>query len=547
MFGGRLVRLLSNEVRAELLVAGRSLQKAASFCGTISGLARLTPVVFDRDGNVEAEMAKLGPDLVVDATGPWQSYGARPYRLAIAAIRNHAHYIDIADGREFVGGIAALDRDARRRNVAVISGASTCPALTGAVVRHLAAGFNRIHAISGGIAPSPCVPMGRSVIEAIAGYAGKPIEVWKDNQPAIEHALVSARDYTIAPPGKMPLPRMRFLLVDVPDLDVLKDQPIPVESVWFGVATRPGIYQKALQLTARCVGHGIFRSLSWLAPIMRFVTNRLSPGEHRGGMFVHVVGENDAGRIEDRSWHLVAEGDSGPNVPLLATVAVVRRMLDGDLPEPGARPAVGEFQIGHFEPLFDELGIVTGKRAPVAQSDAPLFRKLLGDAWKSIPAAVRHGHDVSGQLVLTGSGRVVRGRSLLARAIARLFRFPDSAENVPIRVSMQASRGVETWHRDFDGHRFCSTLRAGFGRLDGLVVERFGPVAIAMALQVDGRKLRYTPCHWSLLGVPLPKSLLPRGEMYECVDDGRFRFHVDVRMPVAGRLVTYKGTLQPGH
>jgi hypothetical protein len=45
----------------------------------------------------------------------------------------------------------------------------------------------------------------------------------------------------------------------------------------------------------------------------------------------------------------------------------------------------------------------------------------------------------------------------------------------------------------------------------------------------------------------MPKSLLPRGDMYECADDGHFRFHVDVRLPVAGHLVTYEGTLLPEH
>ena len=544
-FGSRLVRLLSNDPRIDILVAGRSPAKAADFCHSVRGPARLTPVYFDRDGDVDALLARSGPDIVVDASGPWQAYGTRPYRIPRAALSQGVHYMDIADGRAFVQGIAELDEEARQRRVVVLSGASTCPALTGAVYRRLTMGLVRAHSIAGGIAPSPFAPMGRSVLEAIAGYAGKPLAVWRDEQPATEPALVSARDFTIAPPGVLPLPRMRFLLVDVPDLDLLRDSWVPVGTAWFGVSTRPAMFLRLLRLTARGVSVGIFRSLTWLVSVMQFVTNRLNRGEDRGGMYVRVVGENAQGRVEDRSWHLVADGDAGPHVPVLAPVIVIRRMLDGRLPAAGARPASAEFGLDDFEPLFDELGIETGRRVVVPQVGVPLFRRVLGEAWDRIPGPVRDGHSVSGELVLAGSGQVVRGHSRLSRAIASVFGFPPDAANVPVVVRMREARGVEAWQRDFGGHRFSSSLRAGKGRLDGLVVERFGPVSIAMALTVDGAMLRYTPRHWTFLGVPLPKALLPRGDMHESAAAGRFRFHVEVRLPVVGHLVTYEGTLSP--
>ena len=545
MFGSRLVKLLSNESRVELLVAGRSRAKAERLCQTVSGDATLIPTRFDRDKDVHARISELNPDVVIDVSGPWQSYGARPYRLAESAISNRAHYLDIADGRSFVQGISALNDVATRNGVSVLSGASTCSALTGAVCRHLAVGLARIHSIAGGIAPSPYVPMGRSVIEAIAGYSGKLLPVWREGRSQSARALVDAKHFTIAPPGSSPLPNTQFLLVDVPDLDTLRNLPLPVDTVWFGVATRPAIFQRLHRLIARFVGLGMIRSMRWLVRPMQLVKNHLSWGEHRGGLFVRVVGESESGRIADRAWHLVAEGDSGPNVPLLASVIVVRRMLRGHFPTAGARSAVNEFELADFQALFAEQAIHCGERSRDAGVNTTLFRETLGDTWARLPPTVRAAHYLSDHLGLVGTGHVTGGSSLLARLVRKAFGFPSTTGVVPVRVDMHQDDGVETWRRDFGGQRFSSTLRAGRGRNDGLICEKFGAVTIALALVVDDGKLRFVPRKASIVGVPLPKFLLPGGDMYESAEDGQFRFYVEVNLPLAGHVVTYEGSLQP--
>ena len=80
-FGGRLARLLVGEPALTLLIAGRSRDKAAAFCAGLRGAAECQPLAFDRDGDVDAQIARLAPDLIVDASGPFQSYGDDPYRV----------------------------------------------------------------------------------------------------------------------------------------------------------------------------------------------------------------------------------------------------------------------------------------------------------------------------------------------------------------------------------------------------------------------------------------------------------------------------------
>src|SRR4051794_3492280 len=120
-FGGRLVLLLAGQAELTLIVAGRSLAKARGYCARLKTAAQIVPAVFDRSGDVDQLLRAINPDIVVDATGPFQDYGSDPYRVVRAAIGLGIHYIDLADGAGFVNGIAAFDVAARDRGVFVLS------------------------------------------------------------------------------------------------------------------------------------------------------------------------------------------------------------------------------------------------------------------------------------------------------------------------------------------------------------------------------------------------------------------------------------------
>ena len=50
-----------------------------------------------------------------------------------------------------------------------------------------------------------------------------------------------------------------------------------------------------------------------------------------------------------------------------------------------------------------------------------------------------------------------------------------------------------------------------------------------------------------MLGVPIPRVLLPRSDTRESVDDlGRATFDVGLSLPVVGAVVRYRGWLVPG-
>jgi hypothetical protein len=545
-FGGRLARLLVGEAALTLLIAGRSRDKAAAFCAGLRGAAECQPLAFDRDAEVESQVARIAPDLIVDASGPFQSYGDDPYRVVKAALALGIHYIDLADGAAFVQGIGRFDAAARARGIFVLAGVSSLPVLTAAAVRRLAHGLARVDTVAAGIAPSPHAGVGPNVIRAIAGYAGKPVALVRAGRPAVGYALTECRRYTIAPPGRLPLRNIRFSLVDAPDLQLLLALWPGLRAVWVGVGPVPEPLHRLLNALAWLVRLRLLPSLSAAGGLFHRVFNLLTWGEHRGGMFVAVAGATPDGAPIERSWHLLAEGDDGPFIPSLAAEAIIRRCLQGRPPPGGARPGVADLELVDYEPLFARHAIFGGLRETTpAGKDAPLYRRILGAAWTALPEPLQAMHDLKSRLTAEGVAEVERGRGLLARLIAKLFGFPQAGRDVPVRVEFERRENEEIWRRNFAGRSFASVQSAGSGRSDHLIVERFGPFGFAIAAVLAGDRIQLVLRRWSFLGLPLPLWLAPGGEAYERAADGRFHFHVELGHPLIGLIVRYRGWLAP--
>ncbi len=543
-FGGRLVALLRDRAELTILVAGRSVHKATAFIDSLTADASLVPQQFDRNGDVRQQIEDIAPDIVIDASGPFQAYGKNPFRVAEAAIENGAHYLDLADSSDFVSNISALDGAAKEKRVFVLAGVSTCPVLSSAVANNLSIDLACVESVACGIAPSPHAGMGRSVVRAIASYAGKPVTVVLNGRDDQRHTFTNTKKFTIAPPGHIPLPPMTFSLIDVPDLKLLAELDKPVSNTWFGVSTLPAFYHWFLRLLSHGVKAGVLPALTPLARIMHFVMNRMSWGENRSGMFVEVQGVDANGQQVQRSWHLIAEGNDGPTVPALAANLIIRKYLDGQIPEAGARPAKDALDFADYQPMFADLDIVSGERSLPLPADMPLFQRVLGAAWGELRAPIQTLHDISANARFSGRASVTRGKSLLSRMVGWFAGFPKAGKNVNVTVEIATDGERETWRRNFAGHAFSSEMSVGNGWLAALMCERFGPIRLGMALVTNGDVLRYVPRRWTFLGMPMPAVLMPNGEIFETVVDGKFIFHVEITLPFVGNVVTYHGWLE---
>lgn len=178
-FGSRLAALLASWPEVELILAARrpdALKALRTSLLARGAAARINIHLFDRSR--PHTLADVSPWLVVDAAGPFQD---SDYTLALAAVRHGAHYIDLADGREFVAGFKdALEGAAVDAGVLAVTAASSTPALSHAALTSFVDRWRRLDDIIVAISPGARAPRGLSVVEAILSYVGRPVRLFKN-------------------------------------------------------------------------------------------------------------------------------------------------------------------------------------------------------------------------------------------------------------------------------------------------------------------------------------------------------------------------------
>jgi hypothetical protein len=365
VFGSRLAERLALEPGIALTLAGRRREPLEAVRKRIGGGAMRT---LDRDWIEARDLA--GYDLVIDAAGPFQHSGTR---LVEAAIQAGVDYVDLADGRDWVVNFAGrFDQQAREAGVRLVTGASSIPALSHAVIDRLVAGWSRIDAISIAIFPGNRAPRGLSVVEAILSYTGKPVRVFRDGQWRDQWGWGGLHRVDAGAAG------MRWASVcDTPEQDLLVERYSPTRSAEFFAGMELSLLHLGLWLLSLPVRRGWLDSLRrWAGPMLAIARWLLPFGSDRGAMLVRASGLDPSGAPVQSGWRLDADANRGPYVPVLATVAMARRWRDGPKPPAGAYACSGLLALDDFTADFAALGLrhaVTGKSSAVtAHHLAPL-------------------------------------------------------------------------------------------------------------------------------------------------------------------------------
>jgi hypothetical protein len=231
----------------------------------------------------------------------------------------------------------------------------------------------------------------------------------------------------------------------------------------------------------------------------------------------------------------------------MAVQALILHCLAGKKPSAGARAATQELEVADYDAVFKSRTIYTGQRQskPDAPGPAPLYKRILGEAWEALPAPLAALHNTaSTEQKAQGFARVEAGTNPFARLLAALYGFPRTGEQVPVKVSFQRRGDGELWQRDFAGRKFSTFQYEGRGHADKLLVETFGPVTFWMALVLKDEKLNLITRRASVFGIPLPLALSPNSSVYEYADADDFCFHVEVRHWLTGLIVRYEGKLR---
>lgn len=528
-FGGRIACRLASAGH-EILVAGRSVDKARAFCGDSPSLI---PLALDRS-RISTALKEYGPAIVVDASGPFQ---AMDHAIPKACIAAGVHYVDIADSRDFVCGIRALDDAAKAAGVVLLSGASSVPALSGAAVRHLAQGMDRVRAVEMAISASNKATAGPAVSAAIIGQVGQPMRIWRGQRWTKAFGWHDMRSVPFQCAGSEAITGRKVALVDVPDLALLPGRLAGRPAVSFRAGTELWFQNWALWLTSWLVRWRLIATLTPLARLLRPLQSLTrSLGSDRSAMIVRLFGDMAGERVE-RRWTLIADRGDGPEIPTLSVAPIIARILSGQ-DAAGARDAGEALTLDDYADAFEKLAIHNETKELPAQP--ALYERIMGHRFATLPPELRAIHDVFRDGGAAGEAEVTGAANPIAALIARIVGFPKPGRH-RLYVHFCEVDGHESWTRDFGGRCFQSHLSQR-GRW---LVERFGPFRFAFDLPSDALGLTMDMQRWWLGPLPLPTWLAPRSIAREWSEGGRFHFDVPIALPLIGRLVHYRGWLEP--
>jgi NAD(P)-dependent dehydrogenase (short-subunit alcohol dehydrogenase family) len=371
-FGARICRRLALEAGIELIATSR---RPAAAAAAAAAAAKATSIVGSRPVVVAAldierprfadDLATLAPDLVIHCAGPFQG---QDYRVAIAGLNCGAHYVDLADGREFVKGfVSAVDSAARAAGRAAICGASTLPALSTAVIDRFASSFSVLETVEVLIAPGQRAPRGRATVAAVLGYAGRPFSWLEDGAWRIVH-------------GWQELEHVRFSFgdrlaaaCDVPDLDLLPARYATLRTATFRAALELSAQHRVLWLIAALRRFGVPLPVVRAAQSIDRIAQALDRfGGDVGGMRVRLAGRNAHGEACSLDWDLVARANDGPEIPAMAAVLLACRLNRGRLPTAGAAVCTGLLSLAEFESEFGRWRIATSVTGPRGDVPTPV-------------------------------------------------------------------------------------------------------------------------------------------------------------------------------
>lgn len=305
------------------------------------------------DSQFPQGLSRLSPHIVVHCAGPFQG---QDYRVAEASLVAGAHYIDLADGRAFVTQFAdKIDPIARRAGLLAVTGASTLPALSSAVVDALRGRFSVLDEIQLSIAPGQRAPRGTATMKAVLSYVGRPFSWLENGSWQTAH-------------GWQALRRLRFsgfgtrwaAACDVPDLALFPARYADVKTVQFRAALELSAQHFLLALVAQLRRCGVPVPLErWAAALDRLATWLDRFGTACGGMLVSLVGTRIDGTKARIAWHLTADDNHGPEIPCMAAILLARKLAHRQLAVHGALPCMGLLTLDEFAPEFARWGIRT--------------------------------------------------------------------------------------------------------------------------------------------------------------------------------------------
>jgi hypothetical protein len=329
-FGSVIARRLSREANLSVIIAGRSEEKAKALAAELGA----EWAVVDIENDLDASLDLLKPDITIHTSGPFQSQG---YEVAQACIRHRSHYIDLADGRDYVANIVSLDAAAKAKGVLVVSGASSVPALTSAIIDEYRSEFRTMESISYGIATAQKTNRGLATTRAVLSYAGMPFKTLINGNMETVYGWQNLHWRKFAGLGRRALGNC-----DVPDLALFPERYPDLKTIRFAAGLELSVVHLGLWALSWLVRLRLIGNLASIAPFLLALSRYFDPfGTDNSGFFMELNGAGPEGDHKRVTFELTARSGDGPLIPCAPAIVMALRLADNGIEERGAAPCVG--------------------------------------------------------------------------------------------------------------------------------------------------------------------------------------------------------------
>ena len=333
-FGSYISKTLAKENNITVIIAGRSIEKAQSFIKTIEAANAPEAIALDITQNLAEALQTIKPDIVIHTSGPFQG---QSYDAAQSCINAGVHYIDLADARNFVAGIAALDDTAKDNDVLAVSGASSVPCLTSALVDYYLPQFETLESLDYGITTAQKTNRGLATTEAILGYCGMPFKTLIDGQKRDVYGWQSLHTRKYSALGR------RFLgNCDVPDLELFPARYPTLKNQRFYAGLEIPFIHIGLWALSGVVRIGLIRNLSAFAPSLLKTSFLFDwAGSDVSGFHMELSGKDESGAEKTITFELTARSGHGPYIPCMPAILMAKKLARDEITMTGATPCIG--------------------------------------------------------------------------------------------------------------------------------------------------------------------------------------------------------------
>jgi len=352
-FGSRIVKALCAKGYI-LLINGRNKAKAEGLLQRIlkdQQDAKVKEACFDVFIELNQQLQNIKPDLVIHCCGPFQDQDTKTAETIIAA---GIHYIDLSDGRGYCQNILKLNALAKQTKVTAITGASTVPTLSSAVLLYLQKRYciENFESVRIGISPGQKTSRGLATTQAVLSYVGKPLKPW----PGLNKTKFGWQDTYL-----QPYPGIKNRLMgncESADLDLLQSH-FPIENLCFSAGMESKLLHTLIWMASWLVRAGLPLKLANHASFLLSISRRFDfLGSQDGGMHVHIKATDINGRFINKTWYIIAKQNDGPQIPSIPAIVLADKILNQNIPT-GARSSVNEVNLPEYLDALNDSAIQT--------------------------------------------------------------------------------------------------------------------------------------------------------------------------------------------